>query len=335
MHPWALSTSSSSNAVTISSSTTRTRRPTSSSSSLPLFTDQALRLEFPVVWDVRCYKTIECAVSSVGKQGPDRSCYASTPGRRGRQTGQMAGGCLSLAGPDGDARVCNAGSNQSGGEIMARAAVREPGRDAEVGVYPEGAAFIDGEVVPIAEARIPILDWGFLRSDCTYDVVHVWRGRFFRLDHHLDRFERSAAGLRLENPYSREQVVAILMRLDARDRPARGLCRGDPDPRHAAQGQPRSAPLREPLLRLRDPVRLDRDRGDARARASISTSARCCASRRSSVDPAIKNFHWGDLMQGPVRSPTSRGATCRCWSTRRATSPKGRASTSSRSRTAG
>ena len=96
---------------------------------------------------------------------------------------------------------------------MARAAVREQRRDAEARLYPEGAAFVDGEVVPIAEARIPILDWGFLRSDCTYDVVHVWNGRFFRLDHHLDRFEKSAAGLRLTNPYSREQVVAILMRL--------------------------------------------------------------------------------------------------------------------------
>ncbi len=72
------------------------------------------------------------------------------------------------------------------------ATARERIRDAdEVGLYPDGAAFIDGEYVPIAEARIPILDWGFLRSDCTYDVIHVWKGRFFRLGHHLDRFEKS------------------------------------------------------------------------------------------------------------------------------------------------
>ena len=40
---------------------------------------------------------------------------------------------------------------------------------------------MDGKYVPIAEARIPITDWGFLRSDVTYDAVHVWRGSFFRL----------------------------------------------------------------------------------------------------------------------------------------------------------
>jgi branched-chain amino acid aminotransferase len=33
---------------------------------------------------------------------------------------------------------------------------------------------------------VPILDWGFVESDATYDVVAVWRGRFFRLDDHLD-----------------------------------------------------------------------------------------------------------------------------------------------------
>ncbi len=59
----------------------------------------------------------------------------------------------------------------------------------------DGAAFIDGEYVPIAEARIPILDWGFLHSDATYDVVSVWDGRFFRLEDHLDRFERGVARL--------------------------------------------------------------------------------------------------------------------------------------------
>ena len=54
--------------------------------------------------------------------------------------------------------------------------------------YTHGAAFIDQEIVPISEAKISILDWGFLHSDATYDVVHVWRGKFFRLNDHLERF---------------------------------------------------------------------------------------------------------------------------------------------------
>jgi branched-chain amino acid aminotransferase len=55
-------------------------------------------------------------------------------------------------------------------------------------VLAEGVAFIDGAFVPIADAKISILDWSFLKSDVTYDVVHVWNGRFLRLRHHLERF---------------------------------------------------------------------------------------------------------------------------------------------------
>jgi hypothetical protein len=46
----------------------------------------------------------------------------------------------------------------------------------------DGVAFIEGDYMPIGEARIPITDWGFLRSDVTYDVVAVWGGGFFRLE---------------------------------------------------------------------------------------------------------------------------------------------------------
>ena len=45
-----------------------------------------------------------------------------------------------------------------------------------------GVAFIDGAFTPLAEARIPLMDQGFLHSDLTYDVPAVWDGRYFRLD---------------------------------------------------------------------------------------------------------------------------------------------------------
>jgi branched-chain amino acid aminotransferase len=184
---------------------------------------------------------------------------------------------------------------------MARAAVREHGQDAEAGIYPDGAAFIDGELVPIAEAKIPILDWGFLRSDCTYDVVHVWNGRFFRLDHHLDRFEKSAAGLRLNNPYEREQVVAILMRLVR----ATGLreayvevilTRGMPpkgsrDPR---QCENRFYAFVIPFVWIATE--------EMRARGIHLHVSEVLRIPPQSVDPAIKNFHWGDLMRGVFES---------------------------------
>ena len=50
------------------------------------------------------------------------------------------------------------------------------------------------------EAKISILDWGFPRSDATYDVVHVWQRRFFRLDRHLDRFLNSVHRLHMTFP---------------------------------------------------------------------------------------------------------------------------------------
>ena len=67
--------------------------------------------------------------------------------------------------------------------------------------FSQGAAFVEGRYVPAREARVSLLDWGFTRSDVTYDVVHVREGGFFRLDDHLDRFERSLAGFRLAPPH--------------------------------------------------------------------------------------------------------------------------------------
>ena len=56
---------------------------------------------------------------------------------------------------------------------------------------------MNGNFFQLSEARISVLDWGFLRSDATYDVVHVWKGRFFRLDNHIDRFFHSTEKLRM------------------------------------------------------------------------------------------------------------------------------------------
>lgn len=64
--------------------------------------------------------------------------------------------------------------------------------------YAAGAAYIDGRYMPIGQAAIPITDWGYRRSDVTYDVVGVWNGAFFRLDDHLRRFRASMQALRLD-----------------------------------------------------------------------------------------------------------------------------------------
>ena len=53
---------------------------------------------------------------------------------------------------------------------------------------PQSLAYINGEIVPINEAKISLLDWGFLHSDATYDVANVSDGHFFHLDEHLQRY---------------------------------------------------------------------------------------------------------------------------------------------------
>ena len=66
-------------------------------------------------------------------------------------------------------------------------------------LFPEGCAWIDGKYVSINTAAVPITDFGFSRSDCTYDVVGVWDGKFFRIDDHVERFKRSC---RIDSTFS-------------------------------------------------------------------------------------------------------------------------------------
>ena len=77
-------------------------------------------------------------------------------------------------------------------------------------VRERGAAFVEGEFCPVEDARISVLDLGVTRSDCTYDVVHVWEGRFFRLDAHLDRFAANLRRLRLDPGLERAAIEDVL-----------------------------------------------------------------------------------------------------------------------------
>jgi branched-chain amino acid aminotransferase len=160
----------------------------------------------------------------------------------------------------------------------------------------DGVAFIDGEYVPIREAKISILDWGFIRSDVTYDVVHVWKGRFFRLRHHLDRFEKSVAGLRMTLPHSRSEIEAVLhelMRLSGlRDAYVEVICTrgvapaGTRDPR---QFENRFIAFAIPFVWIANDEM--RRRG---INLHISSVLRIPP---QSVDPTCKNFHWGDMIR--------------------------------------
>ena len=99
----------------------------------------------------------------------------------------------------------------------------------------QGCAYIDGRFVAPEDAKISIFDRGFLHSDATYDVAHVWHGRFFRLDDHLDRFEASLAALRLnpglDRARMREVMHECVRRAGLQDAYVELLCtRGRPAP---------------------------------------------------------------------------------------------------------
>jgi hypothetical protein len=87
--------------------------------------------------------------------------------------------------------------------------------------FAAGAALVDGEIVPIEEARVPITDMGFARSDVTYDVVAVWEGAFFRLDAHLGSTEACTPS----RPHTRARVRGRAGRASALSRHcARAAC---------------------------------------------------------------------------------------------------------------
>lgn len=164
--------------------------------------------------------------------------------------------------------------------------------------FAAGCAWIEGEYVPIGEARIPILDAGFVRSDLTYDVVGVWRGSFFRFPDHMARLEAGLSRIRLRSPFSREQIREILFELVRRSglREAyvetvvtRGvLVPGERDPR---QWEPRFYAYAIPYVWIVQPEQQEVGTHAVVARETVRIAP-------EAVDPRVKNFHWGDLVRG-------------------------------------
>ena len=69
-----------------------------------------------------------------------------------------------------------------------------------------GAAWMNGKVLPISQATIPVNDWGLVHSDITYDVVPVIDGAFFRFEEYLARFHSSMESLHLNPGMSKRDI---------------------------------------------------------------------------------------------------------------------------------
>jgi D-alanine transaminase len=67
------------------------------------------------------------------------------------------------------------------------------------------SVFLNGAFLPLDEAKVPVLDRGFIFGDGVYEVVPVYSKVPFRLEEHLARLERSLAAVGIRNPYTREQ----------------------------------------------------------------------------------------------------------------------------------
>ncbi|ADE13760.1 aminotransferase class IV [Nitrosococcus halophilus Nc 4] len=77
--------------------------------------------------------------------------------------------------------------------------------------------YLNGEFLPLAQAKVSVLDRGFLFGDGVYEVIPVYGGHFFRLSLHLQRLEHSLQAIHLENPLSPSQWREVLQRLVARN----------------------------------------------------------------------------------------------------------------------
>lgn len=76
--------------------------------------------------------------------------------------------------------------------------------------------FLNGKFMPIEEAKVPVLDRGFIFGDGVYELVPVYSRVPFRLDEHLARLERSLAAVRIRNPYTRAEWRDIILQLVAK-----------------------------------------------------------------------------------------------------------------------
>jgi branched-chain amino acid aminotransferase len=168
-------------------------------------------------------------------------------------------------------------------------------------------AYIDGRYMPVGEAAIPITDWGYRRSDVTYDVVGVWQGAFFRLDDHIRRFRASMQTFRFQPKESDDEIKAVLHRCVAmsglrdayvamdclRGRPAPG------QPYHPAFARNYIAAFAIPWVWVMSP--------EMQARGAHLVVAETLRIPPNSVDPTAKNFHWADLTRGQFEA-RDRGA---------------------------
>ena len=73
--------------------------------------------------------------------------------------------------------------------------------------------YLNGEFLPINEAKVSVLDRGFIFGDGVYEVIPVYGGHLFRLKQHINRLENSLASIRIPQPMTHDAWYNILTEL--------------------------------------------------------------------------------------------------------------------------
>lgn len=155
---------------------------------------------------------------------------------------------------------------------------------------------MNGQIIPVSEAKISVFDWGLTRSDITYDVVHVWEGAFFRIEDYLDRFEVSMKKMRLDVGMDRSAIRNALIELVATS----GLQSAYVS-MVASRGTPLIPGTRDPrgcrnhFYAWAVPFIWVIPEAVAKRGAHISVARDSRRIPSNSVDPTVKNYHWGDM----------------------------------------
>ncbi|HEX9301855.1 MAG TPA: D-amino acid aminotransferase [Casimicrobiaceae bacterium] len=76
--------------------------------------------------------------------------------------------------------------------------------------------YLNGQYLPLADAKISVLDRGFIYGDGVYELIPVYQRTPFRMPQHFSRLQRSLDGIRLANPYTDAEWASILEELIAR-----------------------------------------------------------------------------------------------------------------------
>src|SRR5690606_12147076 len=83
-------------------------------------------------------------------------------------------------------------------------------------VDPDNVVYLNGDYVRLADAKVSVLDRGFIYGDGIYDVVPAYNGKAFLMDAHLARLERNLGIVQLEVGWSRTEWENLVLDMLAR-----------------------------------------------------------------------------------------------------------------------